>query len=226
MGCAFACSSLSIIFRYTNSEKSFRLAENAAKEHERDGFNCLSVCLRFGLGCKKDVTLSKANSLIAAELGSVEAACEYSVHFVVEPVCWIWRTRGAWNNSPFLFLNSFAKSVEQFFSGSGDATVVFLIGRGLKGNIDFEKKTIFGQRVSLQYVGQDTRFDDWIGPANQAVSFYDSQVESTRLAVDTWTLVGMRNGVVKDIRKVIGLMIWEARFEAKYKTFTFRLKNL
>ena len=84
---------------------------------------------------------------------------------------------------------------------------MFLIGRALKGNIDEEKERIFGYAYE---------FDSRVGPANQAVSFYDSQIKSARLAVDTWTLVSTRLHIIKDMRIYIGKMIWEGRFEANY----------
>ncbi len=108
---------------------------------------------------------------------------------------------------PDSFLDSFWQQVEQFFSGSGNATVVFLIGHALKGNIDTERKRIFGQLRD---------FDLFIDLANQAVSFYDFEIKSARLAVDTWTVVSARLHVLKDLRIYIGKMIWEARFEANY----------
>ena len=110
---------------------------------------------------------------------------------------------------PIFFLDSFPNQVELFFSGSGSATIVFLIGRSLKGNIDVEKKQIFGTTYYFD--------DSYIGPANQAVSFYDSQIKSSRLAVDTWTLVSTRLHLIKDMRIYIGKLIWDARFEAYYK---------
>ncbi len=85
---------------------------------------------------------------------------------------------------------------------------MFLIGRALKGNIDLDKEEIFGD---------DYSFDSRIGPSNQAVSFYDSQIKSARLAVDTWTLVATRLHLIKDMRIYAGKMIWEARFEANYE---------
>jgi hypothetical protein len=42
-------------------------------------------------------------------------------------------------------------------------------------------------------------------------NFANSRLQSYRKAVDSWTIVGLRNGVVKDIRKMIGKMIWGAR---------------
>ena len=66
------------------------------------------------------------------------------------------------------------------------------------------------------FFGYVFNFDSLISPANQAVSFYSSQIKSARLAVDTWTLVATRLHVIKDMRIYIGKMIWEARFEANY----------
>jgi hypothetical protein len=77
----------------------------------------------------------------------------------------------------------------------------------LKGHINSEQRTICGKGFN---------FDSRIGPANQALRFYEFQLQSYRKAVDTWTVVGLRNGVVKDIRKMIGKMIWDAREEAAY----------
>jgi hypothetical protein len=51
---------------------------------------------------------------------------------------------------------------------------------------------------------------------NQAHYFYEFQLQSYRQAVDSWIIIGLRNNVVKDIRKMIGKMIWDAREEAAY----------
>jgi hypothetical protein len=64
--------------------------------------------------------------------------------------------------------------------------------------------------------GNGYNFDTRIGPANQALRFYEFQLLSYRKAVDSWTIVGVRNAVVKDVRKIIGKMIWDAREEAAY----------
>ncbi len=210
LGNAFACSALceGKVWR-VNKEEAFRLAQLAAAQCERDGFYWLGVCFRDGLGCEKDLSLAQENFLIAAELGHVWAANYYGrLLGESDPDCWLWWSRAAVRGWPFSFLDHFAKRVEKFFSGSGNATAVFWIGRALKGNINVEKKEIFGS---------DYNFVSRIGPANQAVSFYESQIKSARLAVDTWTLVSTRLQMIKDIRIYIGKMIWDARFEANYK---------
>ncbi len=209
MGNALACSTLSgMFFPYWAEEKEFfRLAQLAALKHERDGFYMLGDYFRNGNECEIDLNLAKENYLIAAELGHVHAAGFYgNLLEKSDPTHWLWRGREALGGSPHPLLLSFSEEVVQFFSGSGNATIVFLIGRVLKGNIDMDKEEIFHKNVR----------NFLIGPANQAVSFYDSQIKSARLAVDTWTLVATRIRVIKDMRIFIGKMIWEARFEANY----------
>ncbi len=83
---------------------------------------------------------------------------------------------------------------------------MFVIGRGLKGHINNEKGTIFGN---------GDNFDARIDLANQALHFYEFQLQSYRKAVDSWLIIGLRNRVVKDIRKLIGKMIWDAREDAE-----------
>ena len=208
-GNAFACSTLCEQGLYESEEEACRLAQSAAAQRERDGFRWLGYFCRDGRGCERDLNLAKQNLLIAAELGHVRAA-KYSGKLLDEsdPVRWNLLGRAALRGWPFSFLLSFSKQVEKFFSGSGNATILFLIGRALKGNIDVEKKQFFGIHYS---------FDSYIGAANQAVSFYESQIKSARLAVDTWTLVATRLRVIKDMRIYVSKIIWEARFEANYK---------
>ncbi len=208
MGNAFACSTLTWHVLDENKEELFRLAQLAAKQRERDGFYELGRCFRTAFGCEKDLNLAKENFLMAAELGHVWAADDYGdMLHESDPARWLWWGRAAFRGLPDSFLDSFWQQVEQFFSGSGNATIMFLIGRALKGNIDVEKRLIFGRGYDFGFL---------ISPANQAVSFYDFQIKSARLAIDTWTLIATRLYVIKDMRIYIGKMIWESRFEANY----------
>ena len=55
--------------------------------------------------------------------------------------------------------------------------------------------------------------------ANRAIAFYEFQCVSARRAVDTWCLVARRiagESVNRDIRRKIGMLIWEAREQADY----------
>lgn len=207
-GDAFACSTLCGEDRFQNRTRTFHLAQLAASQHERDGFYWLGACFYYGVGCEQDLSAAKENFLIAAELGYLKAAKSYGdLLEETDPEFWTWRSRKALHGDPDWFLSSMLKQVSDYFSGAGSASVVFLIGRELKGNIEVERRKIF--RCSCN-------FSFFVSPARQAVSFYEAQVRCARLAINTWVLVGTRFGIAKDVRKIIGNLIWDARFEAKY----------
>jgi hypothetical protein len=184
-------------------------AQKAAAQGERNGFLWLGACHRDGDGCNKDLEKAKENFLMAATLGHVNSMTALVMLLDVSDVQrYVWLERLAKvRHDRIVFWDSVTSVMAQFGNRQELLDVVFVIGRALNGHIDNEKKTIFGSAVS---------FFDRIGPANLSVRFYTFQLQSYRKAVDTWTLVGLRNGVVKDIRKFIGNMIWEARREAKY----------
>ncbi len=210
MGNAFACSSLCEFLWHENEQECFCLAQAAAARLERFGFHWLGICFAVGIGCAKDANLAERNFLIAAELGDPFAARKYCNFLkAAEPARWIWLGRST-SDGDIAFLDSFVRPVEKFFScGCGStAAVVFAIGRALKGKIDEGKREIFGNKE---------KFDACVGPASQAVDFYEHQIKSARAAVDAWTMVATRFGVVQDMRIVIGEIIWEQRFEANYK---------
>ncbi len=223
MGCAFACATFffKVLLVVGKKNEAFRLAQLAVVKHERDGSYCLGYAFASGSGCEKDLNLARENYFIAAELGHVYAVERFGALLdESDPIRWVLWGRAASRGSPDRFLRSFSKQVEQFFSCSGNATVAFLIGRALKGNINVEKKAIFGSQ------GEFLNYYDWIGPANRAVSFYDSQIKSARLAVDTWTLVATRLHVIKDMRIFIAKMIWEGRCEANYEFIDASMASL
>lgn len=52
--------------------------------------------------------------------------------------------------------------------------------------------------------------------SDKAVAFYKLQIEAAKKAVVSWSLVGKRLGVVKDVRIMIGKLIWADRELALY----------
>jgi TPR repeat protein len=194
---------------HTNAEESFLWAEKSAAQGERDGLSCLAYCYRDGIGCEKDAERAKEYFLVSAELGFVNAMMSVGELFDKDDAqrfVWFGRAAASYGGSAY-FLTEMSNQMRNFSDGTGHANVVFAIGRALKGQVDNEKRTIFG-------IGYN--FDSHIAPANQALSFYEFQLQSYRTAVDSWAMIGLRNNVVKDIRKMIGKMIWDRREKAVY----------
>jgi hypothetical protein len=175
---------------------------------ERDGFFHLGNCFRGGIGCEKDLEREKENFLVSTELGDATAMIGLGTLFDKDdPQRFVWHGRVAANGGGGVFMPEMIIQIRNFTSGIGHAKVIFASGQALKGRINNADRTIFRSGYN---------FDTYIGPANQVLHFYEFQLQSYRKAVDSWTIVGLRNKVVKDIRKMIGKMIWDAREEAAY----------
>jgi hypothetical protein len=207
LGFAFAQAEWAGIFW---GEGKFTFAQLAASQGERDGFTWLGVCFRDGEGCEKDFDKAKENFLRASELGHVSAM--YLLGRLLNesnPQRWRWLGRAASLGSSWDFLHTFSKQFELFNSGSGSAAVMFAIGQALQGHVNEEARTIFKSAYD---------FDSLIGPAKQAIAFYEAQIQARKDAMRAWTLVGIKLKVVKDVRKLIANLIWDSREEALYKT--------
>jgi hypothetical protein len=207
LGFAFAQA---LLAGQTQGEERLKFAQQAAAQGERDGFFFLGVCFRDGEGCEEDLDKAKENFLLASELGRVSAMIALG-HLLGESDAqrWRWWGQAAALGNSSSFLDKFGKQVEVFDSGSGSAAVMFAIGHGLRGHVNEEARTIFSSNFN---------FDSWIGPAKQAIAFYEAQIKATKDAMCAWTLVGIEFNVVKDVRKLIAKLIWDSREETLYKT--------
>ena len=183
----------------------FKFAQLAAAQGERDGFFRLGCCFRFGSGCEKNSRKAMVNFLFASELGNV-LAMRFLGYLLGEsdPQRWRWWGRAAALGNDVPFSSSFAEQVALFNSGSRSASVMFAIGQALHGHVNERERTIFNDVYN---------FDSWIGPAKQAIAFYDVQTKATKDAMRAWTLVGIKLKVVKDVRKLIAKLIWDSREE-------------
>jgi hypothetical protein len=191
-------------------EERFKFAQLAAAQGEPDGLFLLGTCFRDGQGCEKDLDKAREIFFRASQLGDVSALFELGwLCGASNPQRWVWLGRaadlGAWVD----FLSNFAKQVELFNSGSGSAVVMFAIGQALQGHVNEEAGMIFNSNIN---------FDSLVGPAKQAIAFYEAQINATKCAMHAWTQVGTRWKVVKDVRKLIAKLIWDSREEALYKT--------
>jgi len=207
MGFAFAQARMCF---YTGGLECFTFASRAAAQGEREGFFYLGVCVKKGEGCDHDLEKAKENYLLAAKMDFVYAMVSYG--FLLDdadPQRWQWWGLAAARGRPWSLLDDFPSLVDRFESDPSLAPVVFSIGRALRGHINTEKREIFG-------VSYD--FESRIGPANRAIDFFNAQCAAARRAVDVWCLMAVRinSKVNRDIRKKIGMMIWELREQADY----------
>jgi hypothetical protein len=210
---SYAFAQAEVAAQSASAEECFRLATLAANQNERDGFFQLGWVYKTGDGCEANLDLAKRWFLRACELDDVWAmhrlgnmlrasdperwrllgmACVRALHQDDNPA-----SHDFLDSFPLLLVHGVRKE---------NAAAVFAIGRVLKGHVDPKTESVFKR------YGREA-FD----PANRAIAFYNAQLQACRRAVDAWTLVGIELKVVKDIRILIGKLIWDARGDAKYE---------
>jgi hypothetical protein len=126
----------------------------------------------------------------------------------------MWHGRAASLGASYWFVQNFVAEVMNL--RSENASCVFAIGKALRGHVSVSSNEIFGKdarTISERKTGEKSKT---VELARRAVEFYEKQIAACRSAVKEWTLVGIRLFVVKDIRKLIGQMIWNQRQEAQY----------
>lgn len=203
----FAFAQATLVGEVEGSEK-FKFAQLSAAQGERDGLTLLGCCVCDGFGCEKNLDKSKEILLLAIKLGDVFAMIELG--YVLEnsdPRRWRWWGQAAALGNSWTFLSTFIAHVELLNSHSVSAAVVFAIGQSLHGHVNEEARRIFNSSALFK-----TR----IGPAKQAIAFYEAQLNACRKAVDEWTKVAIRFGIYKDMRILVAQYIWSTRDEALY----------
>lgn len=205
LGYAFAQSSMIDYLPMTND--SIQIAISAVENRERDGFFLLAHLLQLHEIHEKDNDDARKYYLIAAQLGHVKSMIGYVHCFFGRNLDgWTWSSKAAKLGDASDFLRVFCKHVRAKTSHSPE--IMFVMGKTFNGNICDEQQSLFGRKmIDLSK----------INPAKRVVEFYKNQLAAYRAAVDTWTMIARRLGVVKDMRRMIGSMIWNAREEAEYE---------
>ncbi len=189
---------------YSGEDNLFALANISAASGERDGICFLADCYMQGIGCTKDILKAAQLCRASIELGSVQAMHLYGL-LMKKSDRWryIWLGKAAARGHGSAYLRKFLKQLERQCA----LDVKFAIGEALASCQD--KKIEFGLLSQAdRYLIED------------AISFYLNQCKCSKAAVDTWTLVGLRHLVCKDVRLLIGKIIWDFKWQANYVCFT------
>jgi hypothetical protein len=196
------------IAKKSDVQSKWNWAEKAARQGEREGFFELGTCYMYGYGCTKDETKAKELYLRAAKLGLVDAMSDYAwLLKKSNPERYVWLAKVCSRGGSSRFFTDLWDQMRNFNAGNGHASVVFAIGRVLRKQINVEKRIIFGKLEGTYLLGQ----------AMDAVQFYKDICQAARRAVDTWSMIGARVRIVKDVRLIIAKLIWNAREEAEYE---------
>jgi len=184
----FACAQAWVSRCASEGNERLEFATRSALQGERNGFFLLGTYA----DAEKNVQKAKENFLFAAQLGHVEAmVCFADCLTKCDPMWWFWRGKAATCGVEGKFPDLCLEVIERFKCSIGNRAIVFAIGQAFKHHPQNEY-------------------------ACEAINFFWAQCAAARKAVDTWTLVGIRFGIIKDIRMVLGRMIWDVRSLGEY----------
>lgn len=200
----FAYAKAQMCIRSQTRKQSFEYAYSAVLQHERDGFFELGKHWLYGNGCEKNLTIAKELFSVAADLGHIFSVYRYcSLLDDNDLEKWQLLSNATLNGSMLDFSKNFSKQVDLWKENKRSDAIMFVIGRTL-------------HRLRLD--NRDTE-ETLTMNAERAIDFYKEQIKASQQAVHAWTQVGRRLRVCRDIRKVIGQLIWNMRDEAVYEVF-------
>ena len=204
--------SRALILRYPfgpPDEIMFQLACELTAKSDAVGTYWLMECFKKGIGCEKNESLSAELLERAADLGSLSAYVDlvhqdemtsaqrlelFVLFFDLHPV-------GAHRLYSSLF------DVLRCHAGDGTCgSLIFAVGKMLKGKVDVEKKEVFGHWHKQQRLS-------FFQTLLQAVAMYDRWCDAAREACVAWVLIAKQMGLNKDIRRMIAIIVWETRKE-------------
>ena len=180
----------------------------AAQYGERHGFYCYGIVLQIFLKReRKQQNKSNPNPKqcfeIAHALGCVKSTLMLANYYHQFDICrWRYLTFAALHNAARDYLEQLDWVIPQEEEDiSNNAELCMFIGKTLNTHYKKHTRRIFGWHASSASREK----------ALIIINFYTRQIESCRRAVDAWTLCAWRLGIYKDLRKMIGQLIWNDR---------------
>ncbi len=202
MGYALAQAVLS--WGTTTGEDKLAWAEKAAAQGNRQGLFQLGDNLLLGRVCEKDEVRAVALFKEAAELGDADAQLRFGEvafgAFDWERFHW-WALAASRGRGANQFVPAMLELVELFEAGK-HGRILAEVAPAMKGNLDVANGKAF-----RFYVGSTN-----VEKLEQVVVLYQVCLARARQAIVCWSMVGVRLGVMKDVRVMIAQVAWTERW--------------
>jgi hypothetical protein len=182
-----------------DAKESFFWAEKAAQNGDRFGTFWLADCLWRGRGCTEDVGRALELMKVAAELEYLPAMHyrgELSFgEFDWERYYW-WGRAAARGLRGDYFYDAVRRLLPSFEKGEF-------------GRILHTAAPVIRKQLAEHQLPESQSSEVLMASWQCVLELHDAMLGRARRALDCWSLVGLRCGVVKDIRVVIAKMAWE-----------------
>jgi hypothetical protein len=186
---------------YDGAETCFKWARLACEKGDREGAFQLSQCYSDGIGCEQDRTKALELCKQAAEWQHPQAQIWFgkTTYTVLEWQRYHWLGLASARGDSEAFRFDVVRSLPLFVKGQRGRilhTVAPVIRRGL----DAARKTLFGV---------DVDGEKQVKKLQRVVTLHDAMLGRAKQAIGCWSVVGLRCGLVKDVRVLIAKNAWE-----------------
>ena len=184
--------------------ESLEWATKAASQGDRRGLYLLAERVMWGRGCARDNHRALELFEEAAELGQPEAQVRYG-RLRFPELDWRryrWWCRAAVRGCEAVSLCKTAVWFLRFFEEGRMGRVLFEVAPVIRLHLDLPNERAFGKMQN----------ESDLEKLQRVVALHEARCDLCRCAIDCWTAVARRRGVVKDIRVVIARMLWEQRW--------------
>jgi hypothetical protein len=184
-----------------NGRRAVAWAEAGVAQGDRRAMYELACRLYHGIGsCARDEQRAMRLFQQSAELGDAAARYDYGdMAFGVfdwERYHW-WNLSGAQGFRGFGCLEPIIEALLPYFERQQKGRVLHLLAPLLRVGLEEEEDLLFDVPVSVETM------------VNPVFELHAAMLARARQAIACWSVVGRRNGIVKDIRVMVAKMAWE-----------------
>jgi TPR repeat protein len=185
-----------------DEEMAFMWAERASKNGDRLGLYRLGLAYLYGLGCAKDKAKAIEHFKAAAELQLAMAQSSYG-EFAFGASDWeryFWWGRAVVNGGYKEMFRSAVLRLLPSFEAGQNGRILHTVGPVMRVNVEPAPRNLLLGTGST---------DEEVKGYHRVVKLYDAMLGRARRAIQCWSIVGRRSGIVRDIRVVIAKMACE-----------------
>jgi hypothetical protein len=188
---------------YSGDEtECFRLAQRASDQGDRDGVFQLAHCYMYSIGCRKEdrnkamVLFERAAELQHAQAQVVFATCTYDT---IDWRRFQWLALASARGDSHTFRREVVRALSAFLKGKL-GRILHIVAPVIRRGLDASRRTLFGA---------DVDGEKQVKKLLRVVALHDAMLVRAGRAVRCWSAVGLRCGLVKDVRVMIAKKAWE-----------------
>ncbi len=206
MGYPFA---MGMMISWTMGDERFKWAEKAARGMDRVALTFVGHRYWWGWECARDEAKAFRCYRVAAEMDDSAAQHTYGRRKFGENDVrrYRWWNRAVANGNQDAchdFVSVMFSIVEGYEERNEHPEFMFELGKAFLGHVDGAARMLFAVHKATP---------EELQCARRAVHHYLRWCEMAKAAIRVWIVAGIRNGIVRDVRRLIASVVWANRHD-------------